>query len=646
MSQQSLEILIKAMDGFSPTMGKFGNDLDTMKQKLKSIDDQFGDRSNFGKIQKMIMGGGAIGGIAMAGRILDDLSRKAVELKDAFNDGSKSASEVSDELARSIPILGRIYSATRNINELFTGSKANMKEMLELAESFAASLDQSTRKLFEMSRQNAGGETGAKDEMERWKDQLERMGLEGLELQEFDIKLKLKVDKQSFDADLAKEIADIEQSARGDRNNPKAGSINDLVNQRKALADREAELELATGANRELYTPRRRTQMKEELEQNRAEQKAIDSQIAAQEEILQARLKVIRDEYAAAWVEREKLAAAEVDEVRKQAAEKANEEAEKQKEKDIEAEKKKMDDVARLLAELDEKRQSATRDAMRESLDEFARFEFDVNENLRVVLDEINADRARLQEAIDQKLIDAETAKKAMAGLDERETAAKNQADKDIREGRDKNSKPKRDLEDAKEILRNAEMDELAVMAQLGDQEAAKRLDRLRIEERYLAIQKQLKEIAEDAAQSEEIRAQARAQIADNEALKARELAELEKKKSAEATRSMRELVAAYKGFQWEDGFGGGLASNIEQMNRLKKRIAEPEKPADPPKEEKKKSPDIPAPPASTTAGDQSALAQTASANQSMNSEQVRLLKGMHTTLDDILREFKKAETL
>src|SRR5687768_13054199 len=91
---------------------------------LKRLKGQFGEESALGNIGKLLTGAGAVAGITLIGRALSDASAKAVELKDAFNAGTIGAGELADQLARSVPILGQLYTAGRNLRELFTGEQA------------------------------------------------------------------------------------------------------------------------------------------------------------------------------------------------------------------------------------------------------------------------------------------------------------------------------------------------------------------------------------------------------------------------------------------------------------------------------------------------------------------------------------------
>lgn len=105
--------------------------LKEMQSRLDVLKKGLGEDSKFGGVFKILAGTGAVAGLALAGRLLSEVTAKAVEMRDAFADGSKSAAEVADELARSVPVFGEIYKAGRDIRELFSGSQAETNKILE-----------------------------------------------------------------------------------------------------------------------------------------------------------------------------------------------------------------------------------------------------------------------------------------------------------------------------------------------------------------------------------------------------------------------------------------------------------------------------------------------------------------------------------
>jgi hypothetical protein len=108
---------------------------------LESLKNAFGGRSDLKDVTEILVGGGAVAGLSLAGRVLNDMTGKAIELRDAFSDGSKSAGEVADELIRSLPVLGNIFSAGQNIRELFTGERAEIARINADAAVITASID-------------------------------------------------------------------------------------------------------------------------------------------------------------------------------------------------------------------------------------------------------------------------------------------------------------------------------------------------------------------------------------------------------------------------------------------------------------------------------------------------------------------------
>lgn len=94
------------------------------RDMFKSLGSQFGKGSLLGDVGKALSGRGAFGGITMLLNETDNALKKAVELQTQYKLGAISAGEMADELAKSIPILGHIYSAGRSIHELISGEEA------------------------------------------------------------------------------------------------------------------------------------------------------------------------------------------------------------------------------------------------------------------------------------------------------------------------------------------------------------------------------------------------------------------------------------------------------------------------------------------------------------------------------------------
>lgn len=107
---------------------------------LKNLKKVAGEESTLGGLGKLAVGAGAVAGFTVVGRALADASAKAIELKEAFKDGSISAGQFADELAKGIPIIGKFWEFGRNIRELITGEEAEQKKFNAAMDAGAAAM--------------------------------------------------------------------------------------------------------------------------------------------------------------------------------------------------------------------------------------------------------------------------------------------------------------------------------------------------------------------------------------------------------------------------------------------------------------------------------------------------------------------------
>ena len=81
-------------------------------------------------------GAGPVLALGVGAAVLDQATAKALELDKEFQSGKKSWQEVNDELIRSVPIIGNIYSAAYNVAELFDNTTGRIKEAAEAQEAY------------------------------------------------------------------------------------------------------------------------------------------------------------------------------------------------------------------------------------------------------------------------------------------------------------------------------------------------------------------------------------------------------------------------------------------------------------------------------------------------------------------------------
>jgi hypothetical protein len=113
----------------------------TESSVLQQLRGTFGRGSEFGMLTQTLRGAGPVLGLTLAGRELATLSSKALELNNAFRDGSKSVGQITDELLRSLPILGNVVSAVGDLNNLFRTNQDAIKEMADDAKAHADAVD-------------------------------------------------------------------------------------------------------------------------------------------------------------------------------------------------------------------------------------------------------------------------------------------------------------------------------------------------------------------------------------------------------------------------------------------------------------------------------------------------------------------------
>jgi hypothetical protein len=96
----------------------------TWESTMAGLKESMGKGSVFGQTMKLMMGGGAVMGLSMAGSALQRMTGELRQLTTAFREGEISAGEFAEKLAGSIPVFGEFWKAGRDIRELITGEEA------------------------------------------------------------------------------------------------------------------------------------------------------------------------------------------------------------------------------------------------------------------------------------------------------------------------------------------------------------------------------------------------------------------------------------------------------------------------------------------------------------------------------------------
>ena len=179
---------------------------------FKSLKGQLGEESDLGNFGKLLKGAGAVAGVTMVSRAIKDAADKAAELRQQYERGEISATQMAGGLARSLPVLGDMTQAFDSIRELITGENAEINKQAELIMKAAAKTDEHTRKMVEA-----------------------RGVLRGLQL-DFQALSMTGPQLQIFNLNRQKEAADKEdiQKLRGTKELP------DILKQREANANKQA----------------------------------------------------------------------------------------------------------------------------------------------------------------------------------------------------------------------------------------------------------------------------------------------------------------------------------------------------------------------------------------------------------------------
>ncbi len=102
------------------------DELDKTAKKSKvffaDLKSGFGKGSFLGQSLELMAGSGAIAGLSMAMNKVVDLTEKIKELADGVRAGTVKWDSFADSLIKSIPIMGQVYQATRNLQDAITGA--------------------------------------------------------------------------------------------------------------------------------------------------------------------------------------------------------------------------------------------------------------------------------------------------------------------------------------------------------------------------------------------------------------------------------------------------------------------------------------------------------------------------------------------
>jgi hypothetical protein len=172
---------------------------------LKQLKEGVGSRSQFKDVVEIFKGAGAVAGLALAARTLNDMASAAVKWRDAMAEGGDAAAGATEELIQSLPVLGQIRQAGLAIRELFTGEEAATRAIREEGERINKIMD--ARLATQKSIVAA-----TKDQAEALKKLMDRMALTGLNPEDrarVESQQKFEAERKDSSETVAKNRADI-----------------------------------------------------------------------------------------------------------------------------------------------------------------------------------------------------------------------------------------------------------------------------------------------------------------------------------------------------------------------------------------------------------------------------------------------------
>lgn len=100
---------------------------------LSGLRESFGRGSTFGGLAKAAAGGGAILGLSLAAREVEEVTAKVKDLAEGLRLGSIAAGEIPNEIAKAIPILSSLRQGVENVYDIATAQgRADVQRRLDI----------------------------------------------------------------------------------------------------------------------------------------------------------------------------------------------------------------------------------------------------------------------------------------------------------------------------------------------------------------------------------------------------------------------------------------------------------------------------------------------------------------------------------
>ncbi len=136
---------------------------------LRGIREKAGRRSVLNESLELLAGGGVAAGIGLAAHTFADFTDKIEKFSDEARNGRVSASELTGEIARSVPVLGDMVKGFDSLREALTGEKAALDDQIEATKR----ADEAYKAWHESQTAAEGGIRNMADQMRKLNRELE-----------------------------------------------------------------------------------------------------------------------------------------------------------------------------------------------------------------------------------------------------------------------------------------------------------------------------------------------------------------------------------------------------------------------------------------------------------------------------------------
>lgn len=244
--------------------------------RIKRIQSMFGRGSTFKEGLEILLGGGAIAGLAMGANAVANLSNKIADLNNLYTMGKISSSDYTAELLKSVPIIGNLADALANLaiswlpaQKTFLQSQAAISEMFaqdDRAKAAGKAQDQLLKQITS---------TTAQDKLAAMADGVDK---------------SLEEIRQRYEKTMADIAAARKENEKLDLETGRFSSREFFDAQQAALARYEAEMQRVIQATRDLNTETEAIRLMQEEAAKAQEDgvaKAIEDGVKAYDDLIQ-----------------------------------------------------------------------------------------------------------------------------------------------------------------------------------------------------------------------------------------------------------------------------------------------------------------------------------------------------------------------